>query len=305
MPPVSPVPPLPSMPPRGTRQWLRSAGIRPRRAWGQNFLVNARVVERILQRWDLEPGTGVVEIGAGAGSLTLPLLERGLAVVAIERDPALCDLLRLRVAAEAPQSQPRILAADVLTLDPAQACAGISPSRGWVLVGNLPYSQTTPILEWAGEHRARFRWNAFMVQREYGDRMLAGAGDPAYGSLSLWVAGRFRTAKEILVKPENFWPIPKVDSIVLRLTPWETPPVDVPDLAVLERVVRAAFSQRRKMLAQPLAQALGLPRARIEAALAAAGIDARRRAETCGLEEFAALTRALAPDLSNGPIGAA
>jgi 16S rRNA (adenine1518-N6/adenine1519-N6)-dimethyltransferase len=294
------MPPVPPLPPRGTRQWLRAAGIRPRRAWGQNFLVNARVVERILQRWDLAPGTGVIEIGAGAGSLTLPLLERGLTVVAIERDPALCDLLRLRVAAEAPESQPRILAADVLTVDPQQARAGLSPTQGWVLVGNLPYSQTTPILEWAGAHRGCFRWSAFMVQREYGDRLLAKAGDPAYGSLSLWIASRFRAAKEILVKPENFWPIPKVDSIVLRLTPWETPPVDVPDLAVLERVVRAGFSQRRKMLTQPLAQALGLPRARIEAALAEAGIDARRRAETCRLEEFAALTRVLAPDLTNG-----
>jgi len=139
-----------------------------------------------------------------------------------------------------------------------------------------------------------------MVQREYGERLLAGVGDPGYGSLSLWAASRYRVTKEILVKPENFWPIPKVDSIVLRLTPWETPPVDVPDLAVLERVVRAAFSQRRKMLVQPLAQALGLPRARIEEALAAAGIDARWRAEACRLEDFAALTRALTPDLAAG-----
>ncbi|MBM3316307.1 MAG: ribosomal RNA small subunit methyltransferase A [Candidatus Eisenbacteria bacterium] len=282
--------------PRGTRAWLRAAGIRPRRAWGQNFLVNARVAERIIDGWEIAPGTEVVEIGAGAGSLTLPLLARGLPVVAVERDPALCDLLRARATVECPGATLELREADILALDPASLGGGAARGAR-VLVGNLPYALTTAILLWAGRHREAFLWSAFMVQREYGERLLAEPGGAAYGSLSVWARIRYALNREILVRPASFWPIPKVDSLVVRLTPLPAPPVEVPTLELLERVVRAAFSERRKMLAQPLARALSLPRERVERALRISGVDPRKRAEACGLEDFAALTRALADDL--------
>jgi 16S rRNA (adenine1518-N6/adenine1519-N6)-dimethyltransferase len=283
--------------PSGTRQWLRHAGIRPRRAWGQNFLINERVAERIVAAWALTPETAVIEIGAGAGSLTLPLLRRGLSVVAIERDAGLCALLHARVAEENPGARLRIVEADILTLGPGAVLTSFSPEQGWVLLGNLPYAQTTPILLWAGAQRDAFHWTAFMVQREYGERLLARPGEAAYGALTLWARSRYDITREALVGPANFWPAPKVESIVLRFTPCSAPRIAGEELSQLERVVRAAFSQRRKMLPQPLAQGLALPRERVEKALRACGIDPRRRAETCDLGEFLALTRALAADL--------
>lgn len=281
--------------PHGTREWLRAAGIRPRKAWGQNFLINARLAEGIVAGWDLAPGAAVIEIGAGAGSLTMPLLARGSRVTAIERDEALCELLRARVAAECPGAALDLHAGDVLAFDPRDW--GARHGGAGVLVGNLPYALTTPILEWAGRHRGLFRWIAFMVQREYGERLLAAPGEEAYGSLTLWARCRFALRRQLVVKPANFWPIPKVDSLVVALAPLAAPPVEVPSLELFERVVRAAFSERRKMLAAPLARGLGLARGRVEEALAGSGVDPRKRAEACSLEELAALARALAPEL--------
>lgn len=281
------------MRPRGTAQWLREAGIRPRKAWGQNFLINPRLASRLVDGWDLAPGTRVCEVGAGAGSLTLPLLARGARVVAVERDPALGELLRERARAECPEGELRLLTADILEQQLPALQAELPGAGAWVLVGNLPYAITTPILEWAARARAAYAWASFMVQREYGERLSAAPGSAAYGSLTLWVAYRFAVRRELSAGAANFWPRPKVDSVVLRLSPHRRPPVEVPGEAELERVVRAAFGQRRKMILGALAHGLQLPRERVERALSLAGIEARQRAETCDLAQFAALTRAL------------
>jgi 16S rRNA (adenine1518-N6/adenine1519-N6)-dimethyltransferase len=275
------------------RAYLLSHGIRPRKRWGQNFLVNPRIPERMLARWDLSGEIGVMEIGAGAGALTLPLLAQGQRVVAVERDPRLCALLRERVTAAGFRDRLRLLEADVLTLDAAESVAGMEGPSRWVLVGNLPYAITTPILEWTIRAMGCFTWVSYMVQREYAARILAAPRSGAYGSLTLWVGYRFRAEREMAVGASNFWPMPKVDSVVLRLTPHEVPPVAVPSAADLETVVRAAFSHRRKVLSGSLARGLAMPRERIAEALGAAGIDRRRRAEECTLEQFAALTRNL------------
>jgi 16S rRNA (adenine1518-N6/adenine1519-N6)-dimethyltransferase len=290
--------------PAGTKQWLRNAGIRPRKAWGQSFLINARVAERIVAAWPLKPGTAVLEIGAGAGALTLPLLARGVPVVAVERDSRLADLLARRAAAEAPGAPLAVAAADIREFDPAPWLDGErTPApriAEWGLAGNLPYAVTTPIFKWALRFRDRFAWAAFMVQREFAERILAPVGGPDYGSLTVWLRMRYRVSKQLAVGAGNFWPIPKVDSIVVRLDPLAAPAVDVPDELRFERIVRAAFSQRRKVLAAPLARGLGLPRGTVEQALAAAGLDRRRRAQECSLEDFAALSRALEPLLGTG-----
>jgi len=279
--------------PRGTAQWLREAGIRPRKAWGQNFLINPRIATRLIEGWNLAPGARVCEIGAGAGSLTLPLLARGARVVAVERDAALAELLQRRAREECPAGELHVLAADILEMELPMLLETLPDAGACVLVGNLPYAITTPILEWAGRGRAGYAWASFMVQREYGERLTAAPGSAAYGSLSVWAAYRFALRRELSVGAANFWPRPKVESVVLRLTPHGRPPVVVPGEEALERVVRAAFGQRRKMIGGALAHGLRLPRARVDGALAAAGIEPRQRAETCSLEQFAALTRAL------------
>lgn len=272
------------------RTWLRRYGIRPRKAWGQSFLVDPAIAERMVDSWNLSPGTGVLEIGAGAGALTLPLIARGATVIAVERDGRLCELLRERIAAEAPEGDARVVEADILAFDPSPVLTG---AQRWILAGNLPYAITTPILEWAIGHREHFAWAAFMVQREVGDRLLAEPGTKAYGSFTVWMDYHVEVRRELSVGARCFWPIPKVDSVVLRLTTRARPPVDVPGAPALERVVRAAFSHRRKVLGGSLARGLGLERAAVDQVLREAGIDPRCRAEECSITEFAALTRAL------------
>ncbi len=282
------------------RDWLRQHGVRPRRGWGQCFLINPRIPERLVAAWNLDAGTGVLEIGAGAGALTLPLLARGLTVVAVERDRQLCEILRERASGAGGPGTLRIVAQDVRGFEPASVLRGAPAPRAprwperWVAVGNLPYALTSPILEWTVRHREHFAWAAFMVQREVAARLLADPGGRAYGSLTVWLRYHFRLEKEIAVGAANFWPMPKVESAVVRLWPHGAPPVEVPAGAQLERVARAAFSHRRKMLGGSLALGLAADRGPIEAALREAGLDPRRRAESCTLEEFAALTRRLA-----------
>lgn len=284
----------------GERDWLRRGEIRPRRGWGQCFLINARIPQRLVAAWSLTPETGVLEIGAGAGALTMPLLARGLSVVAVERDARLCELLRERAAVEAPAGALHIVGGDILGLAPAAAL----PTRGtpaegaprparWVAVGNLPYAITSPILAWAVRYRRWFDWAAVMVQREVAARLLARPGTGDYGSLTVWVSYHYCVEKEMAVGAANFWPMPKVESVVVRLRPHAAPPVEVPSAGALERVVRAAFSHRRKVIAGSLSRGLGAERGPVEGALRDAGIDPRRRAESCSLEEFAALTRSL------------
>ncbi|MCK4413622.1 MAG: ribosomal RNA small subunit methyltransferase A [Candidatus Eisenbacteria sp.] len=288
--------------PVGTKQWLRAAGIRPRKAWGQNFLINARVAERIVAAWPLDTGTAVLEIGAGAGALTLPLLARGVPVLAVERDPRLATLLERRAAAECPGAPLRVQVADIRELAPGAELAGGVAAGGeishWGLVGNLPYAVTTPIFEWVLKFRRHFAWAAFMVQREFAARLLAPVGSADYGSLTLWVRFRYRVTKQLAVGQGNFWPIPKVDSIVVRLDPLTAPPVEVSNEARFERIVRAAFAHRRKVIAGSLAHSLRLPRATVDRALEEAGIDSRKRAQECELDEFAALSRVLEPLLA-------
>ncbi|MCK4304704.1 MAG: 16S rRNA (adenine(1518)-N(6)/adenine(1519)-N(6))-dimethyltransferase [Candidatus Eisenbacteria sp.] len=303
------------------RQWLRRYEVRPKKRWGQTFLTDPRVPARLLELWDLKAGLRVLEIGAGAGALTLPLLARGLKVVAVERDRLLCRLLRDRVREECPGTNLCILEQDILTLDPGETlmrASHVESSRGpadtqpqqmagekcvpigtdfpdrWVLVGNLPYAITGSLLKWVVRNRGWFSWASLMLQREVALRLMAAPGSKAYGSLTLWVGFHFRVEKELAVDAASFWPMPKVTSLVLRLTPRAKPPVDVPSGAMLETVVRAAFSHRRKVLAGSLARGLGVHRRRVEDALSAAGIGPRLRAEECSLEDFAALTRSLA-----------
>lgn len=282
------------------RDWLRRYDIKPRKHWGQSFLVDESIPARMVARWDLNPRIGVFEVGAGAGALTLPLLRAGQTVVAVERDRRLCELLHQRVAAEDPGGRLALWDRDVLKLDPREAIDGVAGIESWILVGNLPYAITTPIFEWSIRHTGWFVFASFMIQKEVGERLLAQQGTAAYGSLTLWMGYHFRLERELTVKSGSFWPMPKVDSVVVRLTPWERPPVEVPSAALLEKLVRAAFSHRRKVVGGSLALGLRMPRAIVEERLAAAGIQGRKRAQECSLEDFARLARLWATKGENG-----
>jgi 16S rRNA (adenine1518-N6/adenine1519-N6)-dimethyltransferase len=269
---------------------------RRRRALGQHFLADAGVAARIVDAVGATAADLVCEIGAGPGALTPALAARAGRLVALEVDPALHA--RLAAAARRWPSAARVEVrlADARTF-PYETLALLRPDpRGAVLVaGNLPYAASKPILERLLAARAALDRAVLMLQREVAERLAATPGGGAYGALSvLWGLWADVTLLEI-VPPGAFRPPPAVESAVVAVAFRRAPRVPVADEAVLRRVVRAAFAQRRKTLANALRGGGLGEAARVAGALVEAGIDGRRRAETLDLGEFARLARLLGP----------
>jgi 16S rRNA (adenine1518-N6/adenine1519-N6)-dimethyltransferase len=274
---------------------LRRHGLWARKSWGQNFLHAPDVHEAIAAASGAAPGVRVVEIGAGVGSLTARLLARGAEVWAIERDRDLCAVLRAEFADE-----PRLVLheADAVRFDYASACDEAHPRP--VIVGNLPYQITGPLLfTLLDRHAITGDW-VVMVQKEVAQRIVAPPGNRTYGGLSV-VLGRVRELQWIMqVPPGAFTPAPKVDSAVIRLRPRSTPRGEVGDERAFRALVRTTFQQRRKTLLNALSAIDGR-----EAAArwcAACGIDPRVRPETLSSEQFAALAREREAEHGGAPI---
>jgi len=260
---------------------LRAFGLHVNKRLGQNFLVDEGVVDAIVAAAGVRPGDAVLEIGPGIGTLTQGLLEAGAKVVAVELDQRLVRVLRETLAG---YEDVRVVHGDILKINIPQQMA-IAPYK---VVANLPYYITTPILLLLLEQRLPVSVLVAMVQKEVAQRMVAAPGGKDYGALS--VAVQYFTVPEIVltVPPRSFIPAPAVESAVIRCTVRERPPVEVADEEAFFRVVKAAFAQRRKTLANAL-KAAGIDAA---AVLAAAGVDGGRRGETLALAEFAAVTNA-------------
>jgi 16S rRNA (adenine1518-N6/adenine1519-N6)-dimethyltransferase len=264
------------------RAALRRHGLQPRKSFGQNFLVDRAVLEDIVRAIGARPGLRVVEIGAGLGTLTRALVDAGAEVVAIERDRDLVVALRQDLGAVV-----QIAEANAATFDYRAAAAG-APT---VVAGNLPYQLTAPLLAEIVDAIDVLEGAVVMVQKEVADRLVARVGTKTYGALSVLAQARAEPRLVMSVPPSAFHPPPHVQSALVRLEPARPPRIgDVPWDDV-RRVVRTAFSRRRKQLKNALAGLGGGPI--VEAALRAAGIDPTRRPETLGAEEFAALARAL------------
>ena len=262
-----------------------SPHIQPKKRFGQHFLHDRGIVQRIVDALDPQPGDTVVEIGPGPGALTRPLLERIAHLHAVELDRDLAARLR----SDYPPEQLAVHEADALKFD---FCA-LAPTGGKLrVIGNLPYNISTPLLFHLLDQERCIGDMLFMLQKEVVVRMAAAPGGKDYGRLSVMLQWRLRVEKLFDVRPGAFTPPPKVDSAVVRLTPHASPPVAVRDAAVFARVVQAAFAQRRKTLRNNLK---GLLTAE---AIGALGIAPERRAETLTLAEFAALANALSPIVS-------
>ncbi len=259
------------------RELLARHGLRPKKSWGQNFLVDDRVYDSLVAAVGVGPGETVVEIGAGLGTLTARLAATGARVVAIERDRDMAAVLR----AELPAVELREENALHLELGPIAERA-----RGPVaVIGNLPYQIGSPIvLRTLAQHRFLKRL-VVMLQREVAERMVAKADTEAYGALSV-LCQIFAKADIIRKVPASaFVPPPRVESAIVRLTP-DVPGNDVlPDVERFRRVVDAAFQMRRKTLRNALAKLVDA------AAFARAEIDPGRRGETLTVAEFARLAR--------------
>lgn len=253
-----------------------------RRALGQHFLRDPAIARAIVDLVAPTANDLVVEIGPGEGALTAELARRAGRLQALEVDPALVSRLRARFPTV------EVVEADARGWDYGALTA---PRGGRVLVvGNLPYSVGKPILTALIAARTAIDAMALMLQREVAERVAAAPGSRTYGSLSVLTQlyGDVRVA--LRVPPGAFRPPPKVDSAVIHLAVLPAPRVPLPDERRFHVVVRAAFAQRRKTLANALAAGLGRPAEEIRLAAEAAGIDPTRRAETLTIEEFALLT---------------
>ncbi|TAL11443.1 MAG: 16S rRNA (adenine(1518)-N(6)/adenine(1519)-N(6))-dimethyltransferase RsmA [Nitrospirae bacterium] len=252
---------------------------------GQNFLIDKNIVRKIVRAAQLQPGETVLEVGPGRGILTEALLDASGLVVAIELDAALCGRLRETFGA---RPNFRLIQGDAVTFDYAQV-----PSP-FLVVANLPYYVSTPLLFRLLDQGRRVDRLVLMLQEEVAARLAAAPGSREYGVLS--VAAQFRCDVRLAFKvPAScFRPSPKVGSAVVALTPLARPRVAVGDERLFFRVVRGSFAHRRKALPNSLRDE-GFDAAKTAAALEKAGIAPRRRAETLSIEEFAALTDALSP----------
>jgi 16S rRNA (adenine1518-N6/adenine1519-N6)-dimethyltransferase len=267
--------------PSELRAVLDRHGIRASKALGQHFLADPNTARRIIRYAGIAPGDDVVEIGPGAGSLTLALDAAGARVVALELDqhllPVLHDVLGARPV--------DVVHGDAMEVDWVHL---LRRSPRWAMVSNLPYNVATPVVVRALECAPMIDRMLVMVQREVGERLAARVGTRAYGAVTVKVS-YYADAKVVgVVPPTVFTPRPNVDSALVRLKR-RPPPVTVDDPASMFDLVRAGFATRRKTLRNALGDVLGT---QTVAVLEAAGIDPSRRAETLDLQDWAALAAA-------------
>ena len=271
---------------------LARLGLRPRKSLGQHFLIHPHQAERIALALDLQEDDWVVEIGGGLGALTRWLAAIPQRLVVLEMDPALAAYLAGELFSGHPGVQ--IVCADVLDFDFA-ALAG-EAARALKVAGNLPYQITSPLLFKLAQEKAALGRAVLMMQAEVGERLLAKPGTKDYGILTVMVQYHFTVHRLFTLGPANFHPPPKVDSVVVAFDPAAPDPAAAdPDL--LLRVVKAAFSQRRKTLRNTLvaqAASLGVTAAEAAAALKDLDIDPGRRGETLTVAQFTLLSNRLA-----------
>ena len=256
-------------------------GVRPTKSLGQNFLHDANTIRRIVRTAALEPEDVVLEIGPGLGSLTLGLLEAGHSVTAVEIDPVLAAALVATVSARASSARLTVVEADALRLT---ELPGMAPTA---LVANLPYNVAVPVVLHLLAVLPTLQRALVMVQAEVAERLAAGPGSKAYGVPSVKAAWYASTTRAGAVPRTVFWPVPNVDSGLVRLVRRDPPQTSAARTEVFS-VIDAAFAQRRKTLRAALAGWAGSAAA-AEAALRAAGIDPSARGETLRVTDFARL----------------
>lgn len=249
----------------------------PRKRFGQNFLHDANVVDKILAAIGPRPGQDLIEIGPGQGAITLPLLERCGRLQAVELDR---DLLAPLAQAAAPVGELLVHNRDALRTDFCALRRGPERLR---VVGNLPYNISTPLLFHLLDQADCIEDMHFMLQKEVVERMAAGPGTEHYGRLSVMLQYRCKVEPLFGIGPGAFRPPPKVDSAFVRLLPYRALPVQTRDAAVFARVVQLAFGQRRKTLRNTLKGVLD------DTDFAALGIDPQIRAEQLSIAQFAQL----------------
>ena len=278
--------------PQKTIEILQKYNFRFQKKFGQNFLIDTYVLERIISEAGITKDDFVLEIGPGIGTMTQYLCENAREVMAVEIDDNLIPILADTLSA---YDNVTVVNEDILKLDIAKVAKEHNGGRPIKVVANLPYYITTPIIMGLFESHVPLESITVMVQKEVADRMQSGPGTKDYGALSLAV--QFYSKAEIVANvPANcFMPRPNVGSAVIRLTCHEERPVDVKDENFMFKIIRASFNQRRKTLQNGLNNAsnLNVNKEQVVAALEKMGLPATVRGEALSLEQFAALSNLL------------
>jgi 16S rRNA (adenine1518-N6/adenine1519-N6)-dimethyltransferase len=278
-----------------TKELLRTYDLWAKKSLGQHFLVNSGVLNRIVVAADLSARDLVLEIGPGMGILTAELVKRAGYVIAVELDKKLIDLLHSSFAAYPHFS---LLNRDILDIDPAELIekekagmpAGLDLAPQYKLVANLPYYITQPIIRHFCEAALKPSLMVLMVQKEVARNIVAGPGEMGILAISVQFYGRTEIVD--YVPAGNFFPVPKVDSAILKITFYPAPQIKVTSEKSFFKLVKAGFCARRKQLANSLAQGLEIPKEEVISLMQQAAVSPQKRPETLSLEEWAALENA-------------
>lgn len=268
------------------RRLLREFDIQPKKSLGQNFLVDQRASERIVEAAELGPEDIVLEIGPGLGALTRLLAAEAERVVAVELDQRLVEVLK-QTLADCPNVE--IIHSDILELNPTDLLEQQGDNFQYKVVANLPYYITSAIIRHLLTAEVRPKLMVVTVQLEVARRITAEPGEMSLLAVSVQFYGRPRIVARI--KAGAFYPSPQVDSAVVRIDLHRHPVVEVDDASSFFEVVRAGFAQRRKQLRNALAAGLTLPASEVAQVLNRAGVNPKRRAQTLSLEEWARVWR--------------
>ncbi|MBQ9314691.1 MAG: 16S rRNA (adenine(1518)-N(6)/adenine(1519)-N(6))-dimethyltransferase RsmA [Clostridia bacterium] len=269
-----------------TKAVLNKYGLRANKKLGQNFLINEKIIEDIVEKAEISKDDVVIEIGPGIGSLTSCLIANAKKVIAIEIDSNMVDILKARFGIF---DNFEVIYGDVLRTNILEL---IKDYESVKVVANLPYYITTPIIMKLLEDRLNLKSITVMVQKEVGERICATNKDKEYGAITVSV--QYYTSPKIIidVPKENFLPAPEVDSCVIKLDILEKPRVEVKDEKLFFRLVKGAFTQRRKTINNSLTSS-GKSKEEISDILTSLNIDTKLRAENLSIEQYAQIANML------------
>ena len=283
--------------PKNTIEVLQKYNFSFQKKFGQNFLIDTRILEGIIQAAHVTKEDFVLEIGPGIGTMTQYLCEHAREVVAVEIDQNLIPILKDTLSE---YDNVEVINDDILKVDINQLARERNGGKPIKVVANLPYYITTPIIMGLFESHVPIDSITIMVQKEVADRMQVGPGTKDYGALSLAVQYYAKPEIVLNVPPSCFMPQPKVGSAVIRLTRHEVPPVDVKNEKLMFALIRASFNQRRKTLANGLNNfpQISLSKEQIQECIVELGVPVTVRGEALSLEQFAALSNIIEVKIS-------